>query len=506
MGLGLLLACPAAADWSCETCVSGEPYQVAASSDYERRNAERAEARRQRDIDRRERAERREAERKGRNKLYGLERQIRKEERKERDVRYSNPQAGAHCMYGPDGKLIHAPRGSVCPATNYEPADGGATPPQAAAPGQQGCVSGDCKNGKGTFVWPSGSRYVGEFKSGRQHGLGSLAFSNGASYVGAWENGKRSGQGTAVYPDGRVESGTWAANKLVSADESPPIEIAWPDLSRPAAKQGGGKYDAAVIVGVEDYAHVADIPGATDNARDWYRYLVKTRGIPTKRVTLLLDADATREEMHVAAETAAREVGKKGSLWFVFVGHGAASSDGEDALLIGFDAQQRARSIEARSLRRAKLLAALESSKAKHVNVLLDACFSGREQSGTQLVAGLQPLVVTSETPTSDPRTTLMTAARSDQFAGPLPGAQRPAFSYLALGGLRGWADLDADGHVASAELHEYVSDTMRALIRGRSQNPTLTGSGTISLAPSAKETGPDIAEFVVGNAASAAR
>ena len=60
--------------------------------------------------------------------------------------------------------------------------------------------------------------------------------------------------------------------------------------------------------------------------------------------------------MQIAAENAANAVGKKGSLWFVFVGHGAASPDGKDGLLIGFDAQQRARSITARSLKRAALI------------------------------------------------------------------------------------------------------------------------------------------------------
>ncbi|MBJ21506.1 MAG: hypothetical protein GY910_04060 [bacterium] len=61
--------------------------------------------------------------------------------------------------------------------------------------------------------------------------------------------------------------------------------------------------------------------------------------------------------------------------------------------------------------------------------VVLDACFSGKNGSGEQLVAGLQPLVVISSEPASDKRTTLMTAAVSEQFAGPLPAARRPVFS-----------------------------------------------------------------------------
>ena len=32
-------------------------------------------------------------------------------------------------------------------------------------------------------------------------------------------------------------------------------------------------------------------------------------------------------------------------LWFVFIGHGAPARDGQDGLLVGFDAQQKARSL-----------------------------------------------------------------------------------------------------------------------------------------------------------------
>ena len=69
-----------------------------------------------------------------------------------------------------------------------------------------------------------------------------------------------------------------------------------------------------------------------------------------------------------------------------------------------------------------------------------------------------------------DPRTTLFTAARNDEFAGPLPGADRPAFSYLALGGLRGWADEDDNGRVTAGELHTYVRTALQALVRDRRQ------------------------------------
>ena len=113
----------------------------------------------------------------------------------------------------------------------------------------------------------------------------------------------------------------------------------------------------------------------------------------------------------------------------------------------------------------------------------------------------LQPLVVTNLERDHDPQVTMLTAAGSDEYAGQLPGAARPAFSYLALGGLRGWADGDLDGRITSGELHGYVTMAMRALVRDRRQRPTLVGRDDARLVKSARERGPDLASLVVDSA-----
>lgn len=504
-----LLVAPLRADAGAADCYprcgAPEPmFQLAES--YETYRAKREAAREQRRLLEAKARERRESERAADRKLRNLQRKLREGELERKRTKYGygryrpvdDGQAGAHCMYGKEGELIYAPEGASC-----DPVKGSPSPaPAAVDPAlTQGCAAGDCKNGHGTYVWSDGSRYVGGFRDGLQHGQGSLAFRNGASYVGGWERGKRTGTGTAIFPDGRVKAGRWKDNRYLGVDESDGglVAIEWPDLSRPAAPVGGGEHDYAVVVGIQDYAHVAKIPGAQRNAVDWYRYLVKTIGVPSDRVALLLDEDATREEIQLAVEDASRRIGRKGRLWFVFIGHGAPSTGGDDGLLVGFDAQQKARSLAARSLRRSDLIEALEESRADQIHVVLDACFSGRSGSGEQLVAGLQPLVVTSSAPTTDDRITLMTAAASDQYAGPLPGANRPAFSYLVLGGLRGWADGDGDGRVDAGELHDYAERTMRSTIRGRRQTPTFVGEEALRLGRSAREAGPDVAEIVVG-------
>ncbi|HAH05049.1 MAG TPA: hypothetical protein DCM05_00765 [Elusimicrobia bacterium] len=278
-------------------------------------------------------------------------------------------------------------------------------------------------------------------------------------------------------------------------------ETSWPDLSNPARAIGGGENDAAVVVGVEDYLRVPGVPGAKSNAKQWYEYLTETRGVPARNVKFLTNDDATREEILDASRKMAGRAGPEGTLWFVFVGHGAPSADGKDGLLVGVDAQQKADSLEARGLRRQELLKALNQSQAGTIVAVLDACFSGRGQDGATIVSGLQPLVIVSAAKTMYPRMVVLTAAKGNQFAGALPGASRPAFSYLVLGGLRGWAAKGKKVPLTAGDLWRYATDALDATLRGRTQTPDLLGDEDAVVGVSAGEKGPNLSKLAAATA-----
>ncbi len=278
-------------------------------------------------------------------------------------------------------------------------------------------------------------------------------------------------------------------------------EAPWPDLSSPAREVGGGEHDAAVVVGVEDYRMVPVVPGAKANAKQWYEYLTETRGVPARNVKFLTNDDATREEILEASRQAAGRAGPKGTLWFVFVGHGAPSPDGKDGLLIGVDAQQKVGSLQARGIRRQELLNALGQSRAGAIRVVLDACFSGRGQDGASIAPKLQPLVTVAAIGSLDPRMVVLTAAKGDQFAGALPGASKPAFSYLVLGGLRGWAAKGKKKALTAGDLWRYATDALDATLRGRDQTPDLLGDEDALMGVSAGEMGPSLSRLAAATA-----
>ena len=278
-------------------------------------------------------------------------------------------------------------------------------------------------------------------------------------------------------------------------------EPTWPDLATPpAASAGDGSKDAALVIGIEDYAFAQDLPGARENALAWVRWLQKTRGVPV--VKPLLDNQATKEEILTAAGQVAGMVKPGGRLWVVYIGHGAPARTGEDGLLIGVDAMQTASSLESRGLPQKALLSAIQSKLSPEAETVLviDACFSGKTSSG-DLAPGLAPLNPVSAR-IALRKVTALTAAKSEEYAGPLPDGHRPAFSYLVLGALRGWGDRDGDGVVSAQEAVDYAGGALRQTVTGRSQTPSLEGDGALTLGRG-RERGPDLVELSVSQGAS---
>ena len=71
----------------------------------------------------------------------------------------------------------------------------------------------DKRNGQGTLTFPSGEKYVGEFKDDKRNGQGTLTFPSGQKYVGEFKDDKRNGQGTHTFPSGQKYVGGWKDSK-----------------------------------------------------------------------------------------------------------------------------------------------------------------------------------------------------------------------------------------------------------------------------------------------------
>ncbi len=284
----------------------------------------------------------------------------------------------------------------------------------------------------------------------------------------------------------------------------------WPDLAEaPRSKTREGARDAALIVAIEDYAHVPDVRGARRNAADWRAWL-RARGVTEIEVLQDADAwhrfDADGQPLGILSrlDRMAAKVKPGGTLWFVFIGHGApvvvrkddatGSKSGVEPVLLAHGVRQTADGLRADGISLdAQILPRLRpKARGARSVAVLDTCFSGKDTAGRAVVPKLQPLIVagSSAVPAG---VTLLSAAKGDQFAGPLPGLGRPAFSYLALGALRGWADDDGDGNVTANEVRQYVEDALYRVVKDRTQTPDAQGEVAAALARVA-EAAPDLA------------
>jgi len=77
-----------------------------------------------------------------------------------------------------------------------------------------GCLSGNCYDGYGVYVYPSGGKYEGEFERANPNGKGKLYFPNGDLYVGEWVNSYRQGVGILYMKNGDEYEGGFLYSKF----------------------------------------------------------------------------------------------------------------------------------------------------------------------------------------------------------------------------------------------------------------------------------------------------
>lgn len=91
-------------------------------------------------------------------------------------------------------------------------------------------------NCQGTFLWPDGEKYVGEFRDDKRSGQGTFTWANGEKYVGEFWDNKRNGKGIRYSASGSVlEQGLWKDGELVREVDVTPPEPRAASASTPAA-------------------------------------------------------------------------------------------------------------------------------------------------------------------------------------------------------------------------------------------------------------------------------
>jgi hypothetical protein len=77
------------------------------------------------------------------------------------------------------------------------------------AQAKTGCTSGTCANGKGTYVYPNGGKYMGDWLNKLPHGRGVFTSREGNVYFGEWVKGVKNGKGKMTFISGDTYTGEY---------------------------------------------------------------------------------------------------------------------------------------------------------------------------------------------------------------------------------------------------------------------------------------------------------
>jgi hypothetical protein len=346
--------------------------------------------------------------------------------------------------------------------------------------GKVGCVQGDCENGSGVYIYKEGSaRYEGEFKNKMPHGTGTCTFANGERYSGEWIDGAFGGKGTLFLRDATEVTGYWHNGDFIGKDAPPnyqPVAVSKSKPAEPVATQpvkATAPVDIhaakvwAVVVGVAAYDHMPVLRYTDDDAYRFYAFLKSLEGgaLPDEQVKVLIDEDATRENVLNTIGEIFDMAGPNDLVIFYFSGHGLNGS----FLPIDFDGFNN-------KITHEEIANLFNKCKAKFKLCLADACHSGSlialrsVETEPVLVQYYQTLSK------SVSGTALIMSSKAEETSLESAGLRQGVFSHFLIRGLKGEADKNKDKVVTVQELFDFIYHNVRDYTGSR-QSPVIKGT-----------------------------
>ena len=186
------------------------------------------------------------------------------------------------------------------------------------------CISGDCDNGEGTYIYQDKSTYTGDFVGGLAEGYGICQYTNGNRYMGHWKKHKFHGEGVFYKKEDDNVKGLWEdgkLTKLLKIENDNAIPKVW-----------------AIVVGVASYNHLRRLKFTDDDAYKMYAFLKSPEGgaITDKQAKILIDESATKQNIIQTMRSIAKKASYNDVIIFYFSGHGDQDSflpydfDGDD--------------------------------------------------------------------------------------------------------------------------------------------------------------------------------
>lgn len=345
--------------------------------------------------------------------------------------------------------------------------------PNASLPARTGCVSGDCRNGSGKYLYNNGASYEGGFKNNLPHGYGTVLYVNGDKYTGEMTNATFNGLGTLYKTNGQVYQGYWKDGKYVGRN-CPQVYsnalTSGANRPKPSMNIQTGRESKiwAVVIGVSDYDHMPVLRYTDDDAYRIYAFLKSPEGgaLADEQIRILIDEDATKIKILQAMEQVFAKAGSDDMILLYFSGHGLKDS----FLPIDFNGYHN-------KLFHTEINAALKKSRARYKLCIADACHSGNLLAMRGAQGQVQNILSSyyKNLARSSAGTALIMSSKSTETSLESSGLRQGVFTHFLIRGLKGEANSNRDDYVSIMELFNYVQQNVRVYTNKR-QSPVIQG------------------------------
>lgn len=252
----------------------------------------------------------------------------------------------------------------------------------------------------------------------------------------------------------------------------------------PEGFKKAGDYDVAVVIGNSSYKHVQGVDFALDDARMMKKYLVKTFGF--REGNIIYAENATLSEFnrifggYGESRSQLKNYVKSGvsSVFIYYVGHGAPDLNSNEAYFVPVDADPQY--ISSGGYKLQQFYDNIGKIKAKHITIVIDACFSGDSAKGL-LFKNVSPGALRVKEQYQKPATANVIASSSFREVSTwYPEKGHSMFTYWFLSGLQGGADASGDKKITIGEMANYLKEHVTYEARkqhGVDQNPVVDGN-----------------------------
>ncbi|MDX9848460.1 MAG: caspase family protein [Tenuifilaceae bacterium] len=223
-----------------------------------------------------------------------------------------------------------------------------------------------------------------------------------------------------------------------------------------------------IVIGVAQYRDLPPAPYADNDAKIMKAYFEKVLGIEqviqftNEQVVGFFFDDVFNPEV---GELRKAIVKGETEVFVFYSGHGVPDKDGKNIYL--FPSDGKIARLETQGYNIENLYENLSKLGAKHVTIILDACFSGASRSSirvaTENLIGQKGVRIRPRNSwLNDSKFTVISSSTGEETSLGFDDAETGLFTYYFAAGLQGAADINGDRTITLGELKEYVVNNVK--------------------------------------------